>query len=76
MDADGLQVSDRLRLTIAAITNTAPTYLIHPEHGASGIAPGHWYIRRQQERAAGRAVTSMSRIAGVDAWGRSILVAD
>lgn len=69
-------VSDRLGLTIAAITNTAPAYLIHPEHGATGIAPGHWYIRRQQERAAIRAAGIASRAAGVDIRGGTMLVAD
>jgi hypothetical protein len=39
---------DLLGLTIAIVANTAPAYLIHPEHGASGIAPGRWLIRRQQ----------------------------
>lgn len=62
-------VSDRLRLTIAAVVNTAPAYLIHPEHGATGIAPGRWYVRRQQERGVRRA-------AGVDLSGRTVLVAD
>lgn len=69
-------VIDRLRLTIAAIVNTAPAYLIHPEHGATGIAPGRWYVRRQQERAATRAAATLSRSAGVDSWGRTVLVAD
>jgi hypothetical protein len=26
-------------------------YLIHPEHGAQGIAPGQYIIRRQREQA-------------------------
>lgn len=26
-------------------------YLIHPEHGATGIAPGHYRIGRQREQA-------------------------
>jgi hypothetical protein len=26
-------------------------YLIHEEHGAQGIAPGHYTLRRQQEQA-------------------------
>ena len=44
---------DRLGLTIAILDNTAPAYLVHPEHGASGIAPGHWLVRRQQESTLG-----------------------
>lgn len=47
-------VADRLGLTIAVIENTAPAYLVHPEHGASGIAPGQWLVRRQQESAISR----------------------
>jgi hypothetical protein len=26
-------------------------YLIHPEHGATGMGPGHYTIRRQREQA-------------------------
>jgi hypothetical protein len=29
---------------------TGVAYLIHPEHGGSGIAPGTYVIRRQRER--------------------------
>ncbi|GGU57984.1 hypothetical protein [Lentzea flava] len=29
------------------VENTAPVYLLHPEHGGTGIAPGRWLIRRQ-----------------------------
>ena len=46
--------TDPLGLTIAILANTAPAYLIHPEHGASGIAPGRWLVRRQQESAVNR----------------------
>jgi hypothetical protein len=42
-------VRDPLGLGIAVFTNTAPAYLIHPEHGGSGVAPGTWLVRRQQE---------------------------
>ncbi|WP_258534784.1 hypothetical protein [Streptomyces sp. PT12] len=31
-----------------------PRHLIHPEHGATGITPGTWTIRRQRERGDGR----------------------
>jgi hypothetical protein len=47
-------VHDPFRLAVAAFHNTATAYLIHPEHGASGIAPGRWLVRRQQERGHGR----------------------
>lgn len=46
-------VIDRTRLAIAVFENTAPAYLIPPEHGASGVAPGRWLVRRQQERGDG-----------------------
>jgi hypothetical protein len=42
-------VRDPLRLGVALFENTAPVYLIHPEHGGSGVAPGRWLVRRQQE---------------------------
>ena len=42
-------VRDPLRLAIAVFENTAPVYLIHPEHGGTGVAPGRWLVRRQQE---------------------------
>lgn len=41
---------DHTGLAIAVFENTEPAYLIHPEHGGSGIAPGRWLVRRQQER--------------------------
>lgn len=47
-------VRDPLGLAIAILTNIKPAYLIHPEHGATGIAPGRWLVRRQQELATGR----------------------
>ncbi|WP_183091297.1 hypothetical protein [Streptomyces radicis] len=43
-------VRDAQGLTLCLVTNSAPAYLIHPEHGATGIAPGTWTIRRQRER--------------------------
>lgn len=43
------EIRDPLRLVVAAFENTATAYLIHPEHGGSGIAPGRWLVRRQQE---------------------------
>jgi hypothetical protein len=30
---------------------TEPAYLLHPEHGATGIAPGRYELRRQREQA-------------------------
>lgn len=46
--------TDPLRLGVALFENTAPAYLIHPEHGGSGVAPGRWLVRRQQESGAHR----------------------
>jgi hypothetical protein len=36
---------------IGTLTTTAPAYVIHPEHGATGIAPGTYLLRRQREQA-------------------------
>jgi hypothetical protein len=41
---------DRTGLAIGVFDNTAPAYLVHPEHGGTGVAPGRWLVRRQQER--------------------------
>lgn len=46
--------SDGTSLSIAYVNNTAPVYLLHPEHGGTGIAPGRWVIRRQRERTSVR----------------------
>lgn len=56
-------VRDPLGLGIAIFENTAPAYLIHPEHGGTGIAPGRWLVRRQQER-------------GTASRSRRVLIAD
>lgn len=48
------QVRDPLNLGIAVFENTTPAYLVHPEHGGSGVAPGCWLVRRQQERGTTR----------------------
>ncbi|MFD5825132.1 hypothetical protein [Lentzea sp. NPDC060358] len=32
---------------VAVVENSAPVYLLHPEHGGTGIAPGRWLLRRQ-----------------------------
>jgi hypothetical protein len=44
-------VHDPERLALGALVTTGVAYLIHPEHGGSGIAPGTYVIRRQRERA-------------------------
>ncbi|GAA4878294.1 hypothetical protein [Kitasatospora terrestris] len=58
-------VRDPLRLALGLLETTAVAYLIHPEHGGTGIAPGRYVVRRQRER--GRTTT---------AFGADRLVAD
>lgn len=36
---------------IGMLECTAPAYILHPEHGAAGIAPGAYELRRQREQA-------------------------
>lgn len=36
---------------IGVLECTAPAYLLHPEHGATGLAPGRYELRRQREQA-------------------------
>lgn len=64
-------VHDPEGLAIGALRNTRTAYLIHPEHGGSGIAPGVWVVRRQRERQF-----SGGRRSGVNSSRRDILVAD
>jgi hypothetical protein len=47
------RVSDPTGLALGVLTTTAVAYLIHPEHGGTGIAPGTYLIRRQRERGTG-----------------------
>jgi hypothetical protein len=44
-------VRDPSGLAIGALTTSGAAYLIHPEHGGTGIAPGTYVIRRQRERS-------------------------
>jgi hypothetical protein len=44
-------VDDPEGLALGAFSTTGVAYLIHPEHGGSGIAPGTYVIRRQRERS-------------------------
>ncbi|NVI93108.1 hypothetical protein [Actinomadura sp. BRA 177] len=46
-------VSDSGGLAIGVFEASAPVYLLHPEHGASGCVPGHYAIRRQREHSPG-----------------------
>lgn len=45
------RVGDRQGLALGVLDATAVAYLIHPEHGGTGIAPGRYVIRRQRERS-------------------------
>src|SRR3954466_12822072 len=64
------QVSDPEGLAVAAIDNAAPVYLVHPEHGATGLAPGRWIVRRQREAGG-------FRRAGMSLYqGGPVLIAD
>ncbi|MBB4932640.1 hypothetical protein F4561_003460 [Lipingzhangella halophila] len=40
---------DRFNLALGVLTATAPAYLVHAEHGGTGIAPGTYVVRRQRE---------------------------
>jgi hypothetical protein len=42
-------VRDPDRLAIGIFETSAPAYLLHPEHGATGCAPGGYVVRRQRE---------------------------
>ncbi|MBF6175954.1 hypothetical protein [Nocardia blacklockiae] len=43
------QVADPTGLALGMFTTEAVAYLMHPEHGATGCAPGTYVIRRQRE---------------------------
>ncbi|SIS21689.1 hypothetical protein [Williamsia sterculiae] len=42
-------VQDLDGLSLGIVDTPVVAYLIHPEHGATGIAPGRYVIRRQRE---------------------------
>jgi hypothetical protein len=48
-------VTDPDRLTLGVFEATAVVYLLHPEHGATGCAPGTYVVRRQRELEGRRA---------------------
>jgi hypothetical protein len=45
------QLMARSQLDLAVVRTAAPVHLLHPEHGALGIAPGQYLIRRQREHS-------------------------
>ncbi|MFB4302598.1 hypothetical protein [Actinomadura sp. NTSP31] len=44
-----VNVLDDTRLAIGVFEASEVVYLLHPEHGASGCAPGTYVVRRQRE---------------------------
>jgi hypothetical protein len=44
-------LAERAGLALGALATAGVAYLVHPEHGGSGIAPGTYVIRRQRERS-------------------------
>jgi len=48
----GLWAENRTDVAIMGtlVVEREPAYLIHPEHGATGIGPGSYTIERQQEQ--------------------------
>ncbi|MFD6673989.1 hypothetical protein ACFWDA_06375 [Rhodococcus zopfii] len=46
-------VADPRGLALGIVEVTGVAYLIHPEHGATGIAPGRYVVGRQRERSSG-----------------------
>ncbi|WP_222871992.1 hypothetical protein [Nonomuraea sp. PA05] len=49
------RVHDGPGLAIGVFDAVAPVYLLHPEHGGSGCAPGRYVVRRQREHEGGYA---------------------
>jgi len=45
-----VEVRDPVGLALGVLHCTTTAYLIHPEHGGSGIAAGRYVIRRQREQ--------------------------
>ncbi|MCO6011304.1 hypothetical protein NE236_40780 [Actinoallomurus purpureus] len=41
-------------LAIGVFESSAPVYLLHPEHGATGCVPGTYVVRRQREQEGRR----------------------
>jgi hypothetical protein len=48
------EVRDLTGLALGVLHCTAAAFLVHPEHGGSGIAPGRYVVRRQREQGAWR----------------------
>ena len=50
-DAWWRPANDLLTLGYVNVPEGGDAYLLHPEHGAMGLAPGSYEIRRQREQA-------------------------
>jgi hypothetical protein len=57
------RVNDQRDLALGILDTCVTAYLIHPEHGATGIAPGRYVIRRQRELGTGRLFGVVSYVA-------------
>jgi hypothetical protein len=55
-------VTDPTGLAIGVFEAMAPAYLLHREHGGTGIAPGSYVVRRQREQAPVEPVTARSAL--------------
>ena len=55
-------VPDTTGLAIGVFEAMAPAYLLHREHGGTGIAPGSYVVRRQREHAPEVPVTARSAL--------------
>jgi hypothetical protein len=51
-------VTDPTGLTVGVFEAMTPVYLLHREHGGTGIAAGDYVVRRQREQAPAVAVTA------------------
>lgn len=56
-------VRDTRGLALGIVDVDTVAYLIHPEHGATGIAPGRYVIGRQRERGTGGYLQSSRLVA-------------
>lgn len=55
-------VTDPTGLAIGMFEAMAPAYLLHREHGGTGIAPGSYVVRRQREQAPAVPVTARTAL--------------